>query len=42
MEAISINLFGTKDYKSVLSIMAPSDALVKEFWKQCKQAGYCD
>ena len=42
MKQISINLFGTPDYMDVLDIMAPSDKRVKEFWRQCQEAGYCD
>lgn len=31
IEDISVALFGTKDYQSVLDVLSPSDALVKEF-----------
>ena len=42
MEQISLELFGTKDYRSILDAMAPSDALVKEFWQRCVINGFCD
>lgn len=42
MSQISLSLFGTTDYKTIIDVMAPSDALVKEFWRQCKLAGFCD
>lgn len=31
MEEISVELFGTPDYASVLEVMSPHDSLVKEF-----------
>ena len=42
MAQISLEVFGTEDYNGVLGVMAPSDALVKEFWMRCKHAGFCD
>mgnify|MGYP003081981601 CR=1 FL=1 len=34
MEKISEEIFGTSDYQSVLDVLAPSDALVREFYKR--------
>jgi hypothetical protein len=42
MELISLELFGTRDYKAVLDVMAPSDGAVKEFWRRCRTAGLLD
>lgn len=42
MESISFELFGTRDYKGVLDVMAPSDSTVKEFWNRCRVAGLLD
>lgn len=42
MEKISLEVFGTEDYNSVLEIMAPSDTLVKLFWDRCRATGYLD
>lgn len=42
MEKISLEIFGTTDYQSVLDAMAPSDCLVKEFRRRCQLAGLSD
>ena len=42
MNEISLEVFGTEEYEDVLDMMAPSDTLVKEFWRRCREAGYCD
>ena len=34
MDKISMQLFGTTDYQSVLDVLAPSDGLVKEFYRR--------
>ena len=34
IEELSQNIFGTSDYNAVLEVLAPSDALVKEFKKR--------
>ena len=35
--AASLSLFGTKDYKSILSILPAYDGAVREFQKKVKQ-----
>lgn len=40
MEALSIKIFGTPDYKSVLEILPPYDGLVKQFVKEAEKLGY--
>ncbi len=40
MEELSLKIFGTPDYQSVLNVLAPSDKMVKEFKKQCELHGY--
>lgn len=42
MEKISLAIFGTTDYQAILDVMAPSDALVKEFRRRCQLAGLSD
>lgn len=42
MEQLSLAMFGTPDYQSVLSVMAPSDELVKDFEARCTAAGFLD
>lgn len=37
MHEISKEIFGTEDYESVLEILAPSDALVREFKKRIEK-----
>ena len=34
IEELSQNIFGTADYNAALAVLAPSDALVKEFKKR--------
>lgn len=38
IQAISIELFGTPDYESVLDMLSPSDSLIKEFKRRVVQA----
>ena len=39
MLEISKEIFGTEDYESVLEVLAPSDALVREFNKRIENWG---
>lgn len=39
IEELSQNIFGTADYNAALEVLAPSDALVKEF-KQRIEVNY--
>jgi hypothetical protein len=39
MLEISKEIFGTEDYESVLEVLAPSDALVREFNKRIEKLG---
>lgn len=32
IEQISVQIFGTKDYQAMLSVLAPSSALVRQFY----------
>ena len=38
-EQISIKLFGTKDYDSILSVLLPSDPLGKKFKQEVERLG---
>ena len=40
MEDLSLRIFGTPDYKSVLEILPPYDGLVKQFLNEAKKLGY--
>ena len=40
MEALSLRIFGTPDYKSVLEILPPYDGLVKQFIIEAEKLGY--
>lgn len=42
MEKISLEIFGTTDYRAVLDVMSPSDYLVKEFRRRCQLSGLSD
>lgn len=37
MEELSMRIFGTPDYQSVLEILPPYDGMVKQFLKECEQ-----
>ena len=39
MEALSLRIFGTPDYKSVLEILPPYDGLVKQFITEAEKLG---
>ena len=38
-EQLSLKIFGTKDYESVLSVLLPSDPLVKKFKQEVDRLG---
>ena len=38
-EQISKEIFGTEDYESVLAVLSPCDALVREFEDRLKYLG---
>lgn len=38
IEEISLRLFGTRDYESVLKILPPYDGLVKQFREEVEKA----
>lgn len=40
MEDLSMKIFGTPDYKSVLEILPPYDGLVKQFIREANELGY--
>lgn len=37
MEEISLKIFGTTDYESVLKILPPYDGLVKQFYQEVEK-----
>lgn len=37
MEELSMRIFGTPDYQSVLEILPPYDGMVKQFLEESKQ-----
>lgn len=39
IEEISMDIFGTTEYKAALKVLVPSSALVKQFKKTCLQHG---
>ena len=38
-EKVALKLFGNKDYESILSVLLPSDPLVKKFHKEVEKMG---
>lgn len=37
MEEISMRIFGTRDYESMLAILPPHDGMVREFKREVKK-----
>lgn len=37
MEEISLKIFGTRDYESMLKILSPHDGMVREFKREVKR-----
>lgn len=38
-EQVSLKIFGSKNYDSILSVLLPSDPLVKKFHKEVEKMG---
>lgn len=40
IEQLSLRIFGTPDYQSVLEILPPYDGMVLQFMKESKELGF--